>query len=198
MVILFAVEIFINYAFRYLLWSFLKKLCKLCDETRRLLIFRFILLCCWWFCFLTMTLLCLHRDGHHRASHVSKSIPASPSRHGTVPSRSSGMIGKPGVPHHKHKHPHPMFPGTVRVTQAPTRQPQPYAKSYVEWKPNISQTAELKYIWRSTLSLNGIKMKIWKERVGTPQKAVHNQTVARGKKKVSLRARLYVCVRDGP
>jgi hypothetical protein len=58
------------------------------------------------------------------------------------------MICKPGVPHHEHTHPHPVFGGTVRVTQAPTRQPQPSGKIFVEPKSNISQTDKFKYIWR--------------------------------------------------
>ncbi|XP_033609965.1 uncharacterized protein LOC111871037 [Cryptotermes secundus] len=64
-----------------------------------------------------------HRDGHPRATHVNVRILASPSKHGTVPSGSSGMIGKLGAPHHEHRYLCPMFPDTVQVTQAPTRQP---------------------------------------------------------------------------
>jgi hypothetical protein len=40
------------------------------------------------------------------------------------------------------------------------------------------------------LSLNGIKIKIWKERVITAHKPVRNHTAPTGKKKPSLRARL--------
>ncbi|XP_023702600.1 uncharacterized protein LOC111861886 [Cryptotermes secundus] len=128
----------------------------------------------------------LSRDGHPRATHVNVRILASPSKNGTVPSGSSGMIGKLGAPCHEHKHLCPLFPDTVQVTQAPTRQPQPSAKSFVEWKRNTSQIAERKFIWRFALTMNGLKMKIWQERVGTPHKAVRSEPHARGKDKVNL------------
>ncbi|PNF39343.1 hypothetical protein B7P43_G01510 [Cryptotermes secundus] len=94
------------------------------------------------------------RDGHH----INMSILARRSKHGTVPSGSTGMIGKPGAPHHEHYHPRTI--------------------------------AECRFIWRSALALKGLKMKIWRERIGTPHKAVHSEPHARGKKKISLRARL--------
>jgi hypothetical protein len=43
-----------------------------------------------------------------------------------------------------------------------------------------------KFIWRS--ALNGMKIKIWRERVAVPQKAVRKQSHARRKTKVDLRA----------
>ncbi|PNF27182.1 hypothetical protein B7P43_G07853 [Cryptotermes secundus] len=70
------------------------------------------------------------RDGHHGATHINKSIPGSANKHGTVPSGSSAMVGKPGIPHHDHKHPRPMAPGTVRGPQArdAVRREQAYAR----------------------------------------------------------------------
>jgi hypothetical protein len=56
-------------------------------------------------------------------------------------------------------------------------------------KEKAVRSAKCKFIWKSALAANGLKMKIWKESVVIPQKAVRNQHHARGKKKVNLRAR---------
>ncbi|XP_021916696.1 cyclin-T isoform X3 [Zootermopsis nevadensis] len=75
------------------------------------------------------------REGHHGgATHVSKSAPGSASKHGSVPPGSSGIIGKPGQPHWEHKHPPPIGPGLMRVTQArdAIRREQSYSREAVK------------------------------------------------------------------
>lgn len=43
-----------------------------------------------------------------------------------------------------------------------------------------------KFVWRS--AVNGLKLRIWKERIAVPRKAVRNQPHAKRKRKVNLRA----------
>jgi hypothetical protein len=47
-----------------------------------------------------------------------------------------------------------------------------------------------KFIWRSALAVNGLKMKIWKESVSTPFAAVHKQSPARRKKRTTKKGNL--------
>lgn len=85
-----------------------------------------------------------YRDGHHGATHVTKSVPGSASKHGSVPPSSSGMSGKLVPPHREHKHPPPMGPGSGRVTQArdAIRREQSYAREAVKRENNNQRGGE--------------------------------------------------------
>jgi hypothetical protein len=74
-----------------------------------------------------MTLLCLYRDGQHRAI---------PDKRGTTSSRNVSCKEKAGL--------------------------------------HVSVDEKFKFIWRSALSVNGLKLKIWKEKI-TPKKPVCKQ-----------------------
>jgi hypothetical protein len=47
-----------------------------------------------------------------------------------------------------------------------------------------------KFIWRSALSANGLKMKIWKEKTPTPREAFHKQPQAKRKKSTTKKRNL--------